>query len=328
MQQVQFSEYGGAEVLQIVTVDKPQPQAGQVLIRVEAAGVNYSDILRRKNTYFMPTPLPFVLGTEAVGEIVAVGEGVVDPPFQVGNRVLAILPQGGGYAEYALAATQFCVPLPPTLDAAEATAIFVQGSTAYLMLYEVVKDLANRSVLIHAAAGGVGSILVQLAKLAGAATVIGTASTDEKCAVARSRGADYTVNYTNSGWADRVISANGGNKVDLILEMVGGEIYAQSFACLATGGTMVVYGAASGQKGFMHSEHFVDENQTVTGFNLAWFIQNRMAQWQQALGAVIGLMAEGKLRIHVQDSFPLQAVVDAHTRIENRQTTGKVVLKP
>ncbi len=328
MKQVQFNEYGAPGVLQIVTVAMPQPQAGQVLIRIEAAGVNYSDILRRKNTYFMPTSLPYVLGAEAVGEIIAVGEGVDAPPFQVGNRVLAILPQGGGYSEYVLAAVQFCVPLPPSLDAAEATAIFVQGSTAYLMLHEVVKDLANKSILIHAAAGGVGSILVQLAKMAGAATVIGTASSDQKCDTARSFGADKAVNYTQAGWPEQVVAANGGEKVDLILEMVGGSIYSQSFACLASGGTMVIYGAASGQKGIMHSEHFVDENQTVTGFNLAWFIQNKMARWQEALGAVISLMADRKLRIHVQESFPLQAVAQAHTRIENRQTTGKVVLIP
>jgi NADPH:quinone reductase len=328
MQQVQMSAYGKPDVLQLATVAIPQPKAGEVLLKVEAAGVNYSDVLRRKNTYFMPTPLPFVLGAEAVGEIVAVGEGVDAPPFQVGNRVLAILPHGGGYSEYVAAIAQYCVPLPPHLDAAEATAIFVQGSTAHLMLHQVVRDVEGKSILIHAAAGGVGSILVQLAKLAGASTVIGTGSSDKKLAAIRAFGADHAVNYTQAGWAKRVIEAHDNQKVDLIFEMVGGNIYTESFECLATGGTMVVYGAASGEKGHVHSEHFVDESQTVAGFNLAFFIQHRTELWQQSLGAIISLMAEGKLTISVKDTFSLHDVAEAHTLLEGRQTTGKVVLKP
>jgi NADPH:quinone reductase len=328
MTQVQMSEYGKPDVLKLATVEVPKPKAGEVLIKVEAIGVNYSDVLRRKNTYFMPTPLPYVLGAEAVGEIVSVGEGVDAPPFQVGNRVLAILPQGGGYSEYVTAMAQFCVPLPPHIDAAEATAIFVQGSTAYLILHQAAKEIEGKSILIHAAAGGVGSILVQLAKLAGAKTVIGTGSSDKKLAAIRNFNADHAVNYTKEGWTKRVIDANDDKKVDLILEMVGGNIYTQSFDCLASGGKMVVYGAASGEKGFIHSEHFVDENQIVTGFNLAFYIQNKMQLWQEALGAIIGLMAEGKLKISVKDTFALQDVVEAHSSLEGRQTTGKVVLKP
>lgn len=328
MQQIQLSEYGSPDVLTLVTVAVPQPKPGELLIRVEAAGVNYSDVLRRKNTYFMPTPLPYVLGAEAVGEIVAVGEGVDASPFQSGNRVLAILPNGGGYSAYVVASAQFCVPLPPQIDAAAATAIFVQGSTAYLIIHQVIKAIAGKTVLVHAAAGGVGSILIQLAKLAGAATVIGTAGSDEKLAVARSFGADEAVNYTKAAWPNQVMALNGNKKVDFILEMIGGSIYSQSFDCLAPGGTMVVYGEASGQKGYVHSEHFVDENQTVTGFNLAYFIQHRTPLWQEALGAIIGLMAAGKLVISTESTFPLRDAAVAHRQIEARQTTGKVVLTP
>lgn len=320
--------YGSPDVLKLVDVDVPQPAEGEVLIKIEAIGVNYSDALRRKNTYFMPTPLPYVLGAEAVGEVVALGAGLQAQPLQQGVRVLAILPNGGGYAEYVTAQAQYCVPLPPSIHAADATAIFVQGSTAHLMLHRVAGNIRGASVLVHAGGGGVGSLIVQLAKAAGAANVIATGSSEAKLAVAQNVGADATVNYTHPDWPAKVIKANGGKKVDVILEMVGGDVYTQSFECLAQGGTMIVYGAASGQKGFMHAEHFVDENQTVAGFNLAHYIQHKTQMWQASLGAVIGMLAEGKLRVHVGQTFALNDAAKAHKQLEARQTTGKIVLNP
>lgn len=329
MQQVQFSAYGAAEVLNIVEVARPQPGPGELLIRIEAAGVNYSDLLRRRNTYFMPTSLPYVLGAEAVGQVVGWGEGVPDAqPFQAGARVLAILPHGGAYAEYVVCPAQYCVPLPPHIDPKAATAIFVQGSTAHLILHDLLGGVAGKTLLVHAAAGGVGSLLVQLAKLAGAQRVIGTASSPEKCAAALEFGADAVLDYSQAGWPAAVRAANGGEGVDIVLEMVGGEVYAQSFECLRVGGTLVVYGQASGEKGYVHSEHFVDMGQRLLGFNLAHVIGGRMAAWQQALGAVIGLLAEGQIRIGLTHSFPLVQAADAHRAIEARQTTGKVVLVP
>ncbi len=327
MKQIIFKAYGSAEVLTITERPIPQPDQGEVLLKVEAAGVNYSDVLRRKNTYFMPTPLPFTLGTEAVGEIVQLGEGVAEGQLHIGQRALAILPSGGGYAEYVQASAQYCIPLPPSIDAKAATAIFVQGSTAHLMLHQTAPSLQGKTVLIHAASGGVGSILVQLAKLAGA-KVIATSSSDQKLALAQTLGADITINYSHEDWPAQLINANGGNKVDLILEMVGGDIYTKSFDCLTTGGTMIVYGAASGQKGHMHSEHFVDEGLTLKGFNLAYYIQHHLDLWQASLGAMIQLIAEGSIRIHTTHSYPLSEAYQAHRDMEQRKTTGKVVLIP
>ncbi|MEO0471295.1 MAG: zinc-binding dehydrogenase [Bacteroidota bacterium] len=326
MKKIQFSTYGAPEVLQLCEVKMPQPGPGQVLVKVAAAGVNFSDILRRENRYFMPTPLPYVPGSEAVGEIVSIGEGVTAPYLPV-TRILAILPGGGGYAEYVLADAAYCVPLPPSISSEAATAIFVQGSTAHLMLDRIVVDVRGKSLLIHAAAGGVGSILVQLAKMAGA-RVIATASSAEKLAKAQEFGADAGVNYAESQWPEKVIAANQGEKVDYIFEMIGGNIYQQSFACLKSGGSMIVYGAASGQKGYIHSEAFVDENHHLLAFNLAHFIQNRTSEWQESLGAVIGLLAEGKLKIGTQDRFSLAEAALAHQQIEARKTSGKVVLIP
>lgn len=324
MKQVQINQYGTPDVLKLVETVIPLPKAGEVIVKVEAIGVNYSDTLRRRNQYFQPTPLPYVLGSEAVGQIVAVGEGVT-APYVNGASVLAILPFGGGYAEYVAAFAQYCVPLPPVIDAQTATAIFVQGSTAQLIISQIAKDLAGKTVLINAAAGGVGSLLVQLAKLNGA-KVIAASSSDEKLKVAKALGAEATVNYSRADWGQKVKEANQGKGVDIVFEMVGGEVYNQSVKSLAQGGQLIIYGCASGVQGSIHPEYFVDENLTQSGFNLAYFIINKPQVWQEALGAVIGMIAEGKLKIQTPHSFPLEEVAEVHRQIEARQTTGKVVL--
>lgn len=324
MKQVQLNQYGSPDELKLIETNVPQPQAGEVLIEVEAIGVNYSDTLRRRNQYFQPTPLPYILGSEAVGQIVSVGNGV-DDPFKVGTTVLAILPFGGGYSEYVSAIAQYCVPLPPNIDAKSATAIFVQGSTAQLMISQVAKELKGKTVLVNAAAGGVGSLLVQLAKLNGA-KVIAASSSDDKLIVAKANGADEIVNYSTPNWSEKVKEANNGKGVDIAFEMVGGDVYNETVKSLVEGGHLIVYGCASGVQGNIHPEHFVDENISQSGFNLAFYITTKTQAWQEALGAVIGLIAQGKLKIETPKTFPLKNAAEAHLQIEARQTTGKVVL--
>lgn len=324
MKQVQINQYGSPDELKLVETNIPQPKAGQVVIKVEAIGVNYSDTLRRRNQYFQPTPLPYVLGSEAFGQIVSVGEGVTEP-YLIGATVLAILPFGGGYSEYVSAIAQYCVPLPPNIDAKSATAIFVQGSTAQLMISQVAKDLKDKTVLINASAGGVGSLLVRLAKLNGA-KVIAASGSDEKLKVAKANGADITINYSKPNWNEKVKAANNGLGVDIAFEMVGGDVYNETVKSLAQGGHLIVYGCASGVQGQIHPEYFVDENISQSGFNLAFYITTRMQVWQEALGTVIGLIAQGKLKIETPKTFALKDAAEAHRQIEARQTTGKVVL--
>ncbi|MEY3243027.1 MAG: hypothetical protein RIR11_4466 [Bacteroidota bacterium] len=324
MKLVQLNQYGLPDELKLVETSIPQPKDGEVVIKVEAIGVNFSDTLRRRNQYFQPTPLPYVLGSEAVGYIIAVSEGVTEP-YEIGTRVLAILPFGGGYAEYVAAIAQYCVPLPPNIDAKTATAIFVQGSTAQLMISQVAKELTGKTVLINASAGGVGSLLVQLAKLNGA-KVIAASSSDEKLNVAKANGADETVNYSKDNWSEKIKAANNGRGVDIAFEMVGGSIYNETLKSLAQGGHLIVYGCASGVQGSIHPEYFVDENISQSGFNLAFYITTKMQVWQEALGAVIGLIAQGKLKIETPKTFDLKDAAEAHRQIEARQTTGKVVL--
>ncbi|WP_077924065.1 zinc-binding dehydrogenase [Spirosoma sp. 209] len=322
--QIVITEYGSPEVLHVVETLLVQPEVGEVLIRVSAVGVNYSDILRRKNQYFQPTPLPYVLGAEAVGVVESIGPEVSDT-VQPGTRVLAILPSGGGYGEYVRAPAQFCVPLPPSISDAAATGIFVQGSTAQLMVSQLAKEIKGKTVLITAAAGGIGSLLVQLAKQGGA-TVIAAASSEDKLTVAKALGADVTVNYSVPQWGQSVREATQSKGVDIAFEMVGGTVYEQTIRSLAQGGHLIVYGCASGVQGQIHPEYFVDENITQSGFNLAFYITSQMSVWQEALGMVIGQIASGQLKIKTPKTFVLTDVAEAHRQIEARMTTGKVVL--
>ncbi len=324
MKQVQFTQYGLPEVLKLVESDVPQPKAGELIIRVDAIGVNYADTLRRRNKYFQPTLLPYVLGSEAVGQIISVGDGVAEP-YVIGATILAMLPFGGGYAEYVTAIAQYCVPLLLNIDAKTATAIFVQGSTAQLIISQVAKDLNSKTVLVNAAAGGVGSLLVQLAKLNGA-KVIAACSSEDKLEIARVNGADETVNYSTANWSEKVKQVNVGKGVDIAFEMVGGDVYNETVKTLVQGGHLIVYGCASGVQGNIHPEHFVNENISQSGFNLAFYITNKMQVWQEALAKVIGLIAQGRLKISTPKTFVLNDVAEAHKQIEARQTTGKVVL--
>lgn len=326
MMQVELSQFGSPDELKLVERKIPLPKSGEVIIKTEAIGVNYADILRRRNQYFQPTPLPYVLGAEAVGKIIAVGEGVGEP-YSVGTKVLAILPGGGGYSEYVAAIAQYCIILPPNIEAKTATAIFVQGSTAQLMIAQVAKNVKGKSVLINAASGGVGSILVQLAKLNGA-KVIAASSNADKLHIAKANGADITLNYSEPNWSEKLKAANNGKGVDIAFEMVGGEVYNETIKSLAQGGQLIIYGCASGVQGNIHPEYFVDQNITQSGFNLAFYIGNKMQLWQEVMGTVIGLIVQGQLKIQTPKTFALTDAAEAHRQIENRKTTGKVVLTP
>ena len=324
--QIIFERYGDPHVLQFRGAAVPVFGPGEVSLRVSAIGVNYSDVLRRRNTYFMPTPLPYVPGTEVVGTIEELGPDI-DAPLALGRRVLAILPQGGGYAEHVTAHARYCIPLPPGIDDATATAIFVQGSTAQLMVTHLAGVLSGKTVLIHAAAGGVGSLLVQLCKLQDA-RVIAAAGGPSKLEVASALGADVTVDYRSPNWSEQVREGNDGRGADTIFEMVGGEVYNESLRALAPGGHMIVYGCASGEQGRVDPEHFVDKNIWQSGFNLAHYLQHHNPLWQRALGEVIDLLAGGQLRVRTAITFPLAEAAEAHRRLEARKTTGKVVLLP
>lgn len=313
MKAIRIHEFGGAENLRLDEIEKPSPASGEVLIKTEAAGVNFADVMLREGKYLFRPELPFTPGFEVAGTIEALGDGVTN--WRIGQKVLA-MNRGGGYAEYALAAAQTLVPVPENLSAGEATALLVQGLTALGLLADLK---SGQTILIHAAAGGVGSLLVQLAKLKGA-RVLGTASSAEKLEKVSSLGADVGINYAEDDWTEEVLTATGGRGADLIIEMLGGEMGRRNFECLAEKGTMIVYGAASGEDFQISALSLLGKMQTVKGYNLNLESGANMAKY----AAELSQLAE-RLQISLTE-FPLEQAAQAHQAIEARRTTGKVVL--
>lgn len=313
MKAVQFSAHGAAEVLQFVDLPTPQPQAGEVLIKVVAAGINYADILQRKGTYPIPVTLPFVAGYEVAGTIEACGKGVAN--VAVGQRVMSMVPSGA-YAEYAVAPAAQVIPLPDGLGDAEATALLVQGLTAVGLL-----NTGNYgSVLVLAAAGGVGSVLVQVAKNRGQ-HVIGAVGSEAKKAAVRDLGADAVVSYADGNWVQQVRAATAGQGVAASFDAVGGQVGAHALQALSAGGTSVVYGAASGEPTMLAAQQLIGQGQAVRGYTL--FLE--VEKFAEYAGELIGYLQAGKLQLPVQ-TYPIAEVQTAHRDVESRRTQGKVVL--
>ncbi len=315
MKAIRVHELGAADNLSYEEVEKPTPKADEVLIKVAAAGINYADTMMRSGNYLTKPELPFTLGYEAAGTIEEIGADVKH--LQKGQRVLATT-SSGGYAEYATAKASQVIPIPDELGFSESTALLVQGLTALGLLNETK---SGQTILIHAAAGGVGTLLVQLAKHKGL-TVIGTASSEQKLELVASLGADFAINYTEDDWTDEVLKATDNKGVDWLIEMVGGDIVAKNLKVLAKHGTMWIYGSASGEDFKVSVLSLMAKNHIIRGY---WLmnesIENRIAFTKELLGH----LGAGRLQIQVTE-FPLEQAKAAHEAIENRQTTGKVVL--
>ena len=329
MKAVEMSCFGGPEVLQVVEIPTPMPGRGQVLVRVRAAGINFAETLMRENRYAVAPELPAVLGTEVTGTIEDVGEDVYG--LAIGGRVAAPLFAAGsyfgGYADYALIDAGFVAPLPDGISFENAAALMVQGLTAlYLTRQAPPKD---KTVLVNAAAGGVGTLAVQLAKRAGAKTVIAAASTAQKLDFARSLGADIGIDYTKSDWVGLARAASGGRGPDVIYESVGGAVTKASLEALAPLGQLVIYGGLniqSFQLGVPELLGLIFKNQSVTGFALAPLLTQQSLKAD--LAELFDLAARGQLKVTIGGAYPLEQAADAHRALEERRTTGKIVLVP
>ena len=325
MKAVRVEEFGEPEVLLYTDVERPEPGEGQVQIEVRSVGVNYADTMRRRNQYVLRQELPFTPGSEVAGTVSAVGEGV--DGVSVGDRVVTLLGTDG-YAGYAVTAAEALIPVPDGLDFDTAAAIPLQGLTAYHILKTSGAMQPGESVVVHAAAGGVGTLAVQMAKLMDAGTVIATASTQEKLDLASSLGADVLVNYAEEDWPERVKEATDGRGADVILEMVGGDEFLQNnLRCLAAWGRMVVFGAASGERGTVVPVDLMRKNHSVVGFFLPQ-VMGRPDLYLPSLQEMLGWIQSGELKITVGARYPLQDAAEAHADLEGRRTTGKIVLNP
>ncbi|NEU56864.1 NADPH:quinone oxidoreductase family protein [Halorussus sp. MSC15.2] len=323
MRTVEVTEFGDSDVLELTDAEKPEPAEGEVRLEVEAAGVNFADIMQRRGHYVGGPEPTYVPGMEAAGTIDAVGEGV---QHEEGDRVVAMTGRGA-YADYALADADSLFEVPEAMSFAEAAGFPVQFLTAHAVLHEWGELEEGERVLVHAAAGGVGTAAVQLASAAGA-EVFGTASTDEKLELAERLGCDHPINYEEEDFREVVEAETDGEGVDLVLDGVGGETFARSIDALSHFGRVVAYGAASGEPGEVNTTRLLFENKSVVGFHLGNATQRDPQRILQSVPELQQMLAAGELEVVVGETFPLEDAAEAHTAIENRQTVGKVVLEP
>lgn len=324
MRAIVVEEFGEPEVLRYTDVERPEPGEGEVLVEVRSSGINYADTMRRRDQYLVRQELPFVPGSEVAGTVAAVGEGVED--VAAGDRVVALIGTGG-YAEYAVAPAEAIIPLPEGLDFDEAAAIPLQGLTAYHILSTSGAMKEGESVLVHAAAGGVGTLAVQMAKLMGAGRVIATASSRSKLDLAHSLGADVLIEYTDEDWPERVREATSGSGADVILEMVGGDFPEKNLRCLNVFGRMVVYGAASRDRGRLVPADLMRRCHSVVGFYLPRIL-GRPDLFVPSLREMLAWISSGDLKLVIGARYPLEAATEAHQALEGRETTGKIILNP
>jgi NADPH2:quinone reductase len=325
MKATRFHKTGAPEVLIYEDVPDPVPGPGQILLKVEAAGVNYVDIMRRRgDPLHEPTPLPFILGYEMAGTVVKLGAGVTSPA--PGSRVF-VNARSGAYAQYAIAPAESALEIPAGLDAIKIVALWLQGLTAALSLKYAGRLEKGETVLIEAAGGGVGTLAVQLAKLYGAGKVIAAASADEKLEVARRLGADVGINYRDSGWVRKTWEATGGKGVDVVLESVGGTIFEQALETLAPFGRQVVIGSASNRPSTIASGSLFNHNRAIVGFGIHQYYP-KPGLIQSTLEELVGHVVAGRLVLQLDHVLPLSEAAAAHRLVEERKSTGKVVLTP
>jgi len=321
---VEISQPGGPEVLKPAQRPMPQPAAGEVLIKVAAAGVNRPDVLQRAGMYPPPPGAPDYPGLEVAGEIVALGSGV--SRWKTGDRVCALV-AGGGYATYCLAPAEQCLPVPAGLDMAEAAALPENWFTVWTNIADRGRLGAGESILIHGGASGIGVAAIQLARLLGAGKIYVTAGTDEKCRYCENLGADAAINYKTEDFTARIGELTGGRGVDVILDMVGGKYFASNIKSLAEEGRLVIIAVQGGTKGEGDLSLLMRKRATVTGSTL----RPRPVAFKGAIARALEAkvwpaLADGRVKAIIDSRFPLDQAAAAHARIDHGDHVGKVML--
>ncbi len=322
MKTVVVTAFGGPEVLEVQDVPTPEPAANEVLIKVHASGINYADIMQRDGLYPGGPKAPFGAGFEVSGVVEAVGGDIKQ--WKVGDEVMSFC--SSGYSEYVVAQEFQVMPKPSQLSFHQAAAIPCQFLTAYHALLTLGQLSKGQTVLIQAAAGGLGTLLVQVARNVGA-TVIGTASTAEKCALIESLGCHHPVNYTETDFRESVKTITGGKGCDLIIETVGGDVFTRSMKCLKTRGMLVTLGVASKEPPAIEAVKLLANNWTVAGFHLMAYMSD-MPAMASAMRDLHTWLMEDTLTVIAKHEFPLVDAAKAHQFIEDRKSSGKVVLVP
>jgi len=311
---VQIKEFGGPEVLEHTELPDPEPGDGEVLVDVARAGINFADTHVTRNDYLADQQLPMVPGGEISG---------TTPD---GKRVAALL-MNGGYAERVAVPEAALVPVPDEVDDDQAAALLLQGLTARSLLAVSARLEPGESVVIHAAAGGTGSLAVQLAKRMGAGRVIALASSEEKRALTLELGADVAVDSRSQDLQAAILEANEGKEVDVVLEMAGGSAFEASLRSLAPFGRLVTFGIASREENEVKTGHLMRHSRAVIGFWMVHLFQ-RPELLREGIADLFGATAAGEVNPVIGETYPLSEVARAHEEIAARRTTGKLLLDP
>ncbi len=315
MRAIQMTEFGGPEVLRLAEVPIPEARAGEAVIKVTRAGLNFADTHTRTNSYVQEATLPLVPGGEVAGTL-----------EQTGERVVALV-GSGGYAEYATAPSERIFPIPDGVEDGTALALIIQGTTAWHLLRTAARLESGESIVIHSAAGGVGSLATQLARSFGAGRVIATASSPEKRELAMELGADIALAGEAEGLRERLIEANGGREIDIVLDSSGGEVFDASYRTLAPFGRIVVNGIATSEPNTVRTGSLLRHSRSVIGFYLFHLLE-RPGAFAAALADLFDRSAQGELRAIVGQTYPLEQAPQAQIDLRARRTTGKLLLDP
>jgi NADPH:quinone reductase len=324
MKAVVVTDFGGPEVLKYREVEKPSIASRQVLIRVAATAVNFADIKARHGQYHGTGQPPFVPGLDAAGTVEEVGAEVQH--IKAGDRVIAF-PKNGSYAEYVVADEDLTCVIPDNVDFDTAAACPTVSITSYKLIKDVARLVPGETVLIHAAAGGIGTTAIQLAQILGAGLVIGTVGNGNKIAAAKDAGADHVICYETEDFAEKVNELTDGQGADVILDSISGWVAEKSLDCLSFYGRLVNFGIAGGMAGKVKTTDLHSSCRSVLGFSLGTTRNKRPHLLQDAAKQVLTYLEDGRLQMKIGARFSLEDSAKAHQLVESRQSTGKVLLQ-
>lgn len=325
MKAVFVNRFGGSDVMEYKNTEVPSINPSQVLIRVMAASVNFADIKARNGKYHGAGQPPFIPGLDVAGTIEAIGSEVTQ--LKVGQRVIAF-PNSGSYAEYTVAEDILTFPIPDTLNFDAAAAAPLVSFTSYNLLAQVARLQKGESVLIHAAAGGIGTTAIQLAKVLGAKTVFGTVGSDSKADTARQAGADYVFNYQTDNFSEEILEITNNEGVNVILDSLAGNVFQKSLDCLSRFGRIVNFGNATQASGEVQTNSLHASCRSVLGYSFGTTRKYRPESIKETAENVIPYLANNQIQMVINKHFSLQDAVQAHDWIESRKSTGKVILIP
>lgn len=323
---VVVTKYGGPDVLQYRSIDLPEPKSNEVLIKVEAASLNFADIKGRLGNYHGVKEPPFIQGLDCVGIIEAVGTGVKN--LKIGQKVITF-PKNGSFAEYTIAKKELTYPISNEVDSKKAAASPTVTITSYNLLKKMARIQSGESVLIHGAAGGIGTVASQLAKIFGAKMVIGTVGSDDRMEIAKKSGVDHVINYRTSSFPEIVNKLTEQKGVDIILDSYAGDMFEKSMECLARFGRIVNFGNGNGTRGGEFDTSLLHSScRSVLGYSTGTYQKYRPEELQEAADFLINCLENNKINIPISKVFTFEQAGEAQRYLEERKSKGKVILVP